>query len=206
VQLDSTLDSRGPRGEPNFPRTASSTGYRCSGALGQRFRDPRREPGFPERAYPGAGPFAFFTPQRLRASSSSVTPPKPPSPPRHLRPGQQLDNFGSPGISTNRPLSHPKRSLVLSHGSGRCCPEAVIAHRLRGSRFRETALSRNGACSTKLRVSNSRGWNRSSCGALRLEAASPSDFERPDRIGAAPSAADRRSMTLRRIMSKLGGL
>jgi hypothetical protein len=44
------------------------------------------------------------------------------------------------------------------------------------------------------------------CGALRLEAASPSDFERPDRIGAAPSAADRRGMTLRRIMSKLGGL
>src|SRR5262249_14984950 len=56
------LNFPGPRGGPDFPRTAGSTGYRCSAALGQRSRDPD-EGRFPDRAYPGAGPFAFSTSQ-----------------------------------------------------------------------------------------------------------------------------------------------
>jgi len=62
----------GPPREPHFPRTADSAGCRCNGAPDTARDHPRRGSVFPNEPYPGAGPFASS--QRLRASSSSVTP------------------------------------------------------------------------------------------------------------------------------------
>jgi hypothetical protein len=102
---------RFPRGALDFSGSSRRAGFspyrgqhriplqRCAEASGP---GPRTMAGFPERTFPGAGPFAFFTSQRLGASC--------------------LEHHAPPAPSA---ALGPKQTFAAADGGDRPCPNAA---------------------------------------------------------------------------------